>query len=89
MIRDFREMEKLNKEYLDTLDLNKYIAQSKDIQTIIDAIENDYDESDNLPDELEGCIFNYLGTEDIAYYLADRYGLHVYEEVVYKYTLYK
>lgn len=89
MIRDFREMEKLNKEYLDTLDLNKYIAQSKDIQRIIDAIENDYDESDNLPDELEGCIFNYLGTEDIAYYLADRYGFHVYEQVVYKYTLYK
>ena len=89
MIRDFREMEKINKEYLDTLDLNKYIAQSKDIQTIIDAIENDYDENDNLPDELEGCIFNHLGTEDIAYYLADRYGLHVHEQVIYKYTLYK
>ena len=82
-------MDKINKEYLDTLDLNKYIAQSKDIQTIIDAIENDYDENDNLPDELEGCIFNHLGTEDIAYYLADRYGLHVHEQVIYKYTLYK
>lgn len=89
MVDDFRKMEELNKEYLDTLDFDKYISQTKDIQTIIDMIEDEYDESQELPDYLEGCIFNYLGTEDIAYYLADRYGFHVHEQVVYKYTLYR
>ena len=82
-------MEELNKEYLDTLDFDKYISQTKDIQTIINMIEDEYDESQELPDCLEGCIFNYLGIEDIAYYLADRYGFHVNEQVIYKYTLYK
>lgn len=86
---DYRELERLNKEYLDTLDLGKYINISNDVQTIIDMIENDYDDKDFLPSELEGCIFNHLGTEDIAYYLADRYGKHVNEQVIYKYTLYK
>lgn len=79
----------LNKKYLDTLDLSRYLSRHNDIQTIINMIENDYDDKECLPLELEGCIFNYLGTEDIAYYLADRYGLHVHEQVIYKYTLYK
>ena len=81
--------EKLNKKYLDTLDLSKYLSQSNDVQTIIDLIEKDYDDSDDLPVELEGCIFNFLGNEDVAYYLADRFGLYVHEQVIYKYTLYK
>ena len=37
-----------------------------------------------MPIELEGCVFNYLDNEDIAYYLANRYGKCVFEEVVYK-----
>lgn len=87
--RAFRIEEELNKKYLDSLDLSNYISQSNDVQTIIDLIEKDYDDNENLPVELEGCIFNFLGTEDIAYYLADRYGLHVNEQIIYKYTLYK
>lgn len=81
--------EELNKKYLDTLDLSGYLSKSNDVLTIIDLIEKDYDDSDDLPVELEGCIFNFLGNEDVAYYLADRYGLHVHEQVIYKYTLYK
>ena len=83
-----REKE-LNKKYLDSLDLSSYLSQSNDVLTIIDLIEKDYDDSDDLPVELEGCIFNFLGNEDVAYYLADRYGLHVHEQIIYKYTLYK
>lgn len=86
---NWKELEKLNKEYLDTLDLDKYVNVSNDVQTIIDLIERDYDDKKFLPPELEGCIFNHLGTEDIAYYLADRYGKHVHEQVIYQYTLYK
>ena len=81
--------EELNKKYLDSLDLSSYLSQSNDALTIIDLIEKDYDDSDDLPVELEGCIFNFLGNEDVVYYLADRYGLHVNEQVTYKYTLYK
>ena len=88
-IRVFRTEEELNKEYLDSLDLSSYLSQSNDVQTIIDLIEKDYDDNENLPVELEGCIFNYLSNEDVAYYLADRYDLHVNEQVIYKYTLYK
>ena len=86
---NWEELEKLNKDYLDTLDLDKYINASNDVQTIIDMIEYDYDDTEFLPSELEGCIFNHLSTEDIAYYLADRYGKHVHEQVIYQYTLYK
>lgn len=86
---NYRELEELNKKYLDTLDLDEYISTSNDVYTIIDMIENDYDYSDDLPEELAGSIFEYLGTEEIAYYLADRYGKHVDKEIVYRYTLYK
>lgn len=88
-IRVFRTEEEFNKEYLDSLDLSSYLSQSNDVQTIIDLIEKDYDDNENLPVELAGCIFNYLSNEDVAYYLADRYELHVNEQVIYKYTLYK
>ena len=86
---EFRAGEELNKKYLDSLDLSKYLSQSNDVQTIIDLIEKDYEDNDDLPVELEGCIFNFLGNEDVAYYLADRYWLHVNEQIIYKYTLYK
>lgn len=79
----------LNKRFLDTLDLECYLSQSGDVQETIDSIEQHYDGRDELPKELEGCVFNFLDTEDIAYYLADRYDKHVHEQVVHKYTLYK
>lgn len=82
-----KEAEEFNKKFLDTLNLDKYVESERDIQKIIDAIEYDYDDVD-LPIELEGCIFNYLGTEDIAWYFADRYGFGCTESIIYKYTLY-
>ena len=86
---DFERTQELNKKFLDSLDLGKYISQSKDVQEIINMIEDDYDDSSDLPDWLEGCIFNYLGKEDIAHYLADRYGFHVHKQVICEYTLLK
>lgn len=85
----WKELEELNKKYLDTLDFSEYVNVSNDVQTLIDMIEDDFDDKEDLPPELEGCIFNHLGTEDIAYYLAERYGKKVHEQVIYKYTLYK
>ena len=81
---NYQELESINKKYLDTLDLAKYIQKTDDVETIIDMIKRDYDDRDDLPIELEGCIFNYLGAEDVAHYLANRYGKRVQEEVAYK-----
>lgn len=85
--RTFLSEEELNEKYLDTLDLSDYISKSNDVKTIIDLIEKDYNDSDQLPPELEGCIFNFLCMEEVAYYLAGRYNLRVNEQVIYKYTL--
>ena len=82
------EDEELNKKFLDTLDLSKYINESNDVLSIIEAIKRDYDDNKCLPIELQGCVFNNLCTEDIAHYLGDRYGKYVHEEVIHKYTLY-
>lgn len=86
---NYKELEDLNKRYLDTLNLDKYMNASDDVATIIEMIEDDYDDREDMPIELGGCIFNYLNAEDVAYYLANRYGKHVFEEIVYKYMLYK
>lgn len=86
---DYRELKKLNKDYLDTLDLDRYVNASNDVQIIIDMIEYDYDNKECLPQELERCIFNYLDTEDVAHYLADRYNKHVVEQVYNYYTLHE
>ena len=82
------------KAICDLIDMNLsaagYVCKTvQDGLKAIDMIENDYDDKEFLPPELEGCIFNHLGTEDVAYYLADRYGKHVDEQIIYKYTLYK
>lgn len=76
-----------NVMYLDTLDLSGYLPQSSDVQTIMTLIQEDYDNNDELPDELEGCVFNFLDAEDVAYYLANRYKLNVHEEVIVHYVL--
>ena len=81
---NFKKMEEVNKAYLDTLDLEKYISQSTDVRTIINMIEDDYNGSNILPDYLDGLIFNWLTTEDIAYYLAKRYGFCVHEHTAYE-----
>lgn len=84
----YRELEMINKEYLDTLDLEKYINISNNVRTIMDMIENDYNNKSCLPPELEGYIFNHLGENGVAYYLADRYGKCVYKKRICKYILY-
>ena len=50
----------------------------------MDLIENDYDNNDKLPSYLKGCIFNYLDTESVANYLANRYDLYVIDEIIRK-----
>lgn len=64
---------KRNEEFLDTLDLKKYVEKSIYVDEIISAIEEDYEDSDALPKEFEGCIFNWMDQYEVAKYLAYRY----------------
>lgn len=82
----FDKGEKINKEYLDTLDLSKYLVV-EDLDAIIDCIEYEYNNSVDLPEELQGCIFNFLSKDEIHNYLVERYDLLSIEDVVITYRL--
>lgn len=88
--QDYLKMEEITKNFLDTLNLDEYLALSEDVDTIKILIETDFDnnKSVSLPPELDGCIFNYYNTEDLANYLANRYNKRVHERIIYKYTLF-
>ncbi|MCC2240254.1 hypothetical protein LKD72_16155 [Fusicatenibacter sp. CLA-AA-H213] len=79
----YKEEEETNILYLDSLDLDRFVEVSNDVGTIMDAIREVFDDSPGLPAELQGCIFNCVGEEKFAYYLAKRYGKRVQEEVRY------
>lgn len=66
-----------NKEYLNPIDFLPYIEKFKghDIEEMISAIEDDYNGTPLTDNELlEGCIFNWLNTEELIDYLTERYG---------------
>lgn len=79
---------KRNEEFLDTLDLKKYIEKSIYVDRIIEAIEEDYEDSDILPEDFGGCIFCDMDRYEVAKYLAARYGKTFREEETIRYVLY-
>ena len=85
---EWEKGKKLNEEFLDTLDLKKYVEKSIYVDEIISAIEEDYDDSDVLPDAFCGCIFCWMDRYEIAEYLAARYGKTFCEEETVRYVLY-
>lgn len=83
MVKQLLEKDyEFNVQFLDTLDLSKYIEKGKLVGDIIDEIEDDYDNdyegSTLLPKELAGCIFNFMDMEEIVKYLTNRYGFKYY-----------
>ena len=82
---------KENIKYLDTLDLSEFIPKPgivADVQPIIGAIAEKYDGSPDMPKKLQGFVFDWMDDEEVATYLAHRYGLQVMETVVTKFFLY-
>ena len=82
---------KENVKYLDSLDLSEFIPKSgivADVQPIIGAIEEKYNGSPDMPKELQGFVFDWMDDEEVAEYLAHRYGLRVMETEVTKFFLY-
>ena len=81
-------LRKSNEEFLDTLDLKKYVEKSIYVDEIISAIEENYEDSDILPKEFGGCIFCNMDQYEVAEYLAARYGKTFHEEETVRYVLY-
>ena len=87
-LQEWKNVEKRNEEFLDTLDLKKYVEKSIYVDEIISAIEEDYDDSDVLPDDFCGCIFCWMDQYEVTKYLAARYGKTFHEEETVRYVLY-
>ena len=83
----YREAVELNEKFLDTLDLDKYIKEYEFVDDMFSAISDDYDDSDILPKEFEGCVFNFMDDYELAEYLAKRYNLDLREQFISRYYL--
>lgn len=77
---------KINYDYLDTLDVKSYVEKCcADVSQIMYHMEKELDDSPDLPPELDGCIFNYINTEEFANYLSNRYGYKISVRITYQY----
>lgn len=85
---EWEQGKRRNEEFLDTLDLKKYVEKSIYVDEIISVIEEDYDDSDILPSDFEGCVFNWMDQYEVAEYLALRYGKTFREDTTIRYVLY-
>lgn len=68
---------KYNKDFLDTIDIRCYISVGKEIETIMDELENKYNETLKDDPILHGNIFNWMDIEDFSRYLENRYNLQI------------
>lgn len=89
MTLSYKEQIRINEEFLDTLDLSKYLEKYEYVDDMYSAISDDYDDTDLLPKDFEGCIFNFMDDYEFARYLAKRYNLSLNEYYVSRYYLTK
>lgn len=85
---EWEQGKRRNEEFLDTLDLKKYVEKSIYVDEIISMIEEDYEDSDVLPKEFSGCVFNWMDQYEVAKYLAHRYCKTFREEETVRYVFY-
>ena len=85
---EWEQGKRRNEEFLNTLDLKKYVEKSIYVDEIISTIEEDYEDSDILPSDFEGYIFNWMDQYEVAEYLALRYGKTFREDTTIRYVLY-
>ena len=73
---DWKKAEELTYSILDSIDLVPYLKRhnNEDIYGLIDELEDEYDESPEVSNELlQGCLFNVIGEEEFIDYLEKRY----------------
>lgn len=70
-------------KFLDSIPIDKYITGHVDIYDIVNRIENDYGPSLEDNSTFEGCVFNWMNSDEFAYYLRKR-GYRVQENISYE-----
>ena len=88
-IEEFNKLDKINRGFLDTIDFKPYLDKYEEIHELREAFENDYDNSNQLPEELQGCVLDTLDTYDFIEYLKTRYNLNIREETITHYYIIK
>lgn len=83
----YKEQIELNEKLLDKIDLDKYIKEYEFVDDMFSAISDDYDDSDILPEEFQGCVFNFIDDYELGEYLAKRYNLDLREQFTSRYYL--
>ena len=71
-IVDFTKQFQINKEFLDTIDFIPFLKQFALLGDMMAAVEEKYRDID-MPNELQGEIFNYYTTWEFEKYLEERY----------------
>lgn len=77
-----------NLNFLDTIDMTPYLERSNNVENIMNMLEEDYDDTNKLPEELEGCLFNCITIDEFAAYLADKYNKNICETTKVTYELF-
>ena len=86
--KKWKKLEDLNREYLDSLDIiGNVVLAGRNLNDIIDDIEERFSDDPRMPEELHGFVFNFLGDDEIGEYLAKRYNLRLREEFIINYYL--
>lgn len=78
---NWKEQEDYNRSILDRIPILPYIKLGLDVSDIMDDLENDFSylvENDPI---MDGELFNFLDTEDVAFYLKNRYNIFIREEI--------
>lgn len=71
-------------EVLDQYDFEPYLQIYDDVSDLMFNFEYECN-IDNLPQDFEGCVFNYCSMEDFVDYLRKRYPeYNIYEATAYK-----
>lgn len=80
-------------DFLDSIDFTPYLGmEGVTLEDIMDTIEFDYESSNfvEMPEELEGNVFNNMDETEFAEYLEERYpGLLIREVVEVHHEIYR
>ena len=88
----YKEMMDRSKEFYDTIDFTPFFSKfAMDVESLQDDIGEYYEveHPELIPEDFEGCFFNFMDRYEFALYLKKRYNMSMRDEVIEKYYLYK
>ena len=81
------EVIRKTEEFLDTIDVKKYLQEDKDLYDVMDEIEEDYGKTLEDNPVFEGYVFNWMSSDEFGDYITKRYGIRIREEVITTYRI--